>query len=946
MMRYESIYIRDFGIFANAELRDLNPYFNIIGGGNRAGKTTFLKLLRYLPYGIPNKDLIPPARSNYNVEAILNDDENRYSLLIEGHANPKINILNKKRTEVKNIFSEVDKFTYNQLFTITLEELKKVPKGVRDKEKLQSVLMGAGLKEYTLIPKLKEYFINNANDIAGKYGKIDVGRFKEYSQRIEEGIELKNEAKSQVSKYYELEDDLDRIDNEIRSQQEEIKMKKKERNRLDLIKSNYQNIANLINLKNDLKKEKYFDIPKEDFDFYPQRADELLKNFTSTKKEFDKLTEEFVKLSETEYKEGMEDEVLKYSNKINRYYNDLSGLKERDKNIRKKGEELNTKYNSILKEANQIDEHLANNLDDLMDLKVNIENKNKLRSLVNEFIENNSKINNKKEKIEELKTDIESKKEQLDKIKKEKLDVEPNKLYLYSAILGIFLITYLLFINWRFIGLYIVDFIFIYKYYSSYQKKESYEKKLENIDNEIEELKNKKNIIKNDLIKLIEQKDKTEQKLDSIRTSLNLSKYIKPRLLKDYYQDILNLKNEYLEYKNARSDLREEKEVQKKRFLEIYNFILNFDNLLFFDDFKKENILDNITKLENLVRKIYNIKEILLEIKRKKAQKDEQLDELMNLEGMESIKKENREVHIVVKDYKKRSELIKEYNDKQEKISDINNRLTNITEQIKDAFKIDNQDDKEEIISIFVKEYNKYTSFKNVKDKYSSVEKDIEKLNKKLDNLKSKKEEISLIMTDFETEEKIITAETKINKARNNLKPLAENYAVNSMSSYILERYWQKFLEEKKDKLLNKASEIMRQITNGEYGKIEPLENLSDSNFKVHGENGRIYEEIDHLSRGTKEQLFMAIRINRIMEINPALPVIIDDSLVNFDPNHLKNIFEIINNLKDRNQIIFLTCHPEQVEFLDQRIDNKNYYTLKKGKFKSSTKGDLLEFLA
>jgi uncharacterized protein YhaN len=74
-MKYEEIHINDFGIFANAKLLDLNPNFNIIGGANRAGKTTLLKMLRYIAYGIPNKDIIPPARSNYDLEAILSDDQ-------------------------------------------------------------------------------------------------------------------------------------------------------------------------------------------------------------------------------------------------------------------------------------------------------------------------------------------------------------------------------------------------------------------------------------------------------------------------------------------------------------------------------------------------------------------------------------------------------------------------------------------------------------------------------------------------------------------------------------------------------------------------------------------------------------------------------------------------------------------------------------------------------
>jgi uncharacterized protein YhaN len=247
---------------------------------------------------------------------------------------------------------------------------------------------------------------------------------------------------------------------------------------------------------------------------------------------------------------------------------------------------------------------------------------------------------------------------------------------------------------------------------------------------------------------------------------------------------------------------------------------------------------------------------------------------------------------------------------------------------------------------LFVKEYKNCVYYKQVQDDYTETTNELEKMNKNLDNLKTKKDEIKIKMRNLATEEKIISAENKINKARNNLKPLAEKYAVNKIASYILDSYWQNFINEKKDKLLNKASNIMEQITCVEYNKIEPLENLTDPNFKLHEKEGKIFDKVDFLSRGTREQLFMAIRINRIMEINPSLPVIIDDSLVNFDPSHLRNIFDIINNLKNKNQIFFLTCHPEQIEFLDNKIDNKNYYSLIKGKFKRVNKKELLKVLA
>lgn len=54
-MKIRRLFIKDFGIFQNELLEDIAPGLVVIGGHNRAGKTTFLELLRYLPFGFPRK---------------------------------------------------------------------------------------------------------------------------------------------------------------------------------------------------------------------------------------------------------------------------------------------------------------------------------------------------------------------------------------------------------------------------------------------------------------------------------------------------------------------------------------------------------------------------------------------------------------------------------------------------------------------------------------------------------------------------------------------------------------------------------------------------------------------------------------------------------------------------------------------------------------------------
>jgi recombinational DNA repair ATPase RecF len=41
------------------------------------------------------------------------------------------------------------------------------------------------------------------------------------------------------------------------------------------------------------------------------------------------------------------------------------------------------------------------------------------------------------------------------------------------------------------------------------------------------------------------------------------------------------------------------------------------------------------------------------------------------------------------------------------------------------------------------------------------------------------------------------------------------------------------------------------------------------------------------------------------------MPVVLDDILVNFDPERAKAACKVIMDLSERFQVIFLTCHPE-----------------------------------
>src|SRR5690554_3615321 len=68
LVRIRRMWIGDFGILREQLVDKINDGVVVIGGLNRAGKSTFMQLLKHIGYGFPQGGHLPPANSRYFVE--------------------------------------------------------------------------------------------------------------------------------------------------------------------------------------------------------------------------------------------------------------------------------------------------------------------------------------------------------------------------------------------------------------------------------------------------------------------------------------------------------------------------------------------------------------------------------------------------------------------------------------------------------------------------------------------------------------------------------------------------------------------------------------------------------------------------------------------------------------------------------------------------------------
>jgi uncharacterized protein YhaN len=150
---------------------------------------------------------------------------------------------------------------------------------------------------------------------------------------------------------------------------------------------------------------------------------------------------------------------------------------------------------------------------------------------------------------------------------------------------------------------------------------------------------------------------------------------------------------------------------------------------------------------------------------------------------------------------------------------------------------------------------------------------------------------------------------------------LAREWAVRALALRLLEETRSRYERERQPDVIRAAESHFERITGGRYARIVAPPGESSVRVETDGGEGRVTDE---LSRGTSEQLYLALRFGLIEEFarhGEPLPVVMDDILVNFDPDRAARAASAIRDLAGRHQVLFFTCHRWAAELLDPTGD-------------------------
>lgn len=346
-----------------------------------------------------------------------------------------------------------------------------------------------------------------------------------------------------------------------------------------------------------------------------------------------------------------------------------------------------------------------------------------------------------------------------------------------------------------------------------------------------------------------------------------------------------------------------------------------------------QKLLNNKVKQSELLSKYEKDLDTLLE-------KRKELTEKLSIKDLENF----AEIYEYIKDIQNLSN----------ELNNVNKELDN-TEKLREEFvqKVNEFIKKTELKNI--PNINKYDDFENIllsinktietnlennriKQEYSSQ---LENLNNELETYSNDiKNEIvyvdeEVILTTKEELDELTELKGRLLNSKENLEnvsgliklqneKMAEiNKLKSQMNNIFVKQIVYNVIKKSKDKFneiqpnLVSAKKFLSKITCGKYDEIDFEKKC------ISGKNAP-EKSWDDLSRGTKEQLYLALRLGYAENFSkdkdgnpnglPELPLIIDDAFVNFDILRTQACIECLQEFAQTHQVLYFTCHKEMIE--------------------------------
>ena len=877
-MIIKDIHIDGFGIFQNFSLTGLDKGINIIIGNNEAGKSTLLKFLRFTLFGYPRRvdqRMAPLQGGNHGgrINVLLSSGD---ETVFERNGSDKIRILaNGREFNDSNTWNRflghATAGIYNNIYAFTLDELVGLASleesGVEDK----IFSLGLGLGNIS-ISDLEKNITDVTEPIYTSRGRTQ--QIPSILKEIEENHRRIREIRNHLSEYRQLTADIEQLEQDAQSSEEELRIIRQEHAWVDKYLRCYESFLAI------------------------RRADKELQNLPS----LHQLPEKGIALLEKNLERKAE-----LSQRIQILVNgtsDEQGMDEIEKILEQ------TSVNVPLLENGGQVEFVSRNLENYKQtLKEKAEESDKIRALDKEIsgtiagkissqwsevdVTEFRDVATHRSRIDEFAVSMQNLRDELrDWQASEKTLMSQKSRFNAKAIAGLFALVLVIasvpaFYHTLYIigGALLVVGIVMFFGRKAFKKENPLvpvKKKIREIKMELEELK------------LSYQ--------SYLQKELKLSPELSIQSLPEIFQQIDYMKKLI----NQRDQLRQK--VQEQRYPIIYDYESKVKMLGGFLEIPPQG--QDTEMLANAVVSEYKHaeeqhREIQLMTEELNRRKKEHQQKLVDLKSAEQTINEL----FVTTEVDNEDDFRKKYNEN-EQIINLNDQRKNALINIETIAGINKAEEVLQWLSEHDKPY--------MESRIAELETLIEAKGRQTAELHKEKgskiKEKERIAGESDLAEELTTLETQRQKLRDAYK----QWLTGQLALKVLAGVRSNYEREKQPTVIRNAGHYFGTITGGKYSGIRA--SLEGREMSVY-DSRQASKSLEQLSRGTKEQLLVSLRLGFIEEYEKQaepLPVVADEILVNFDSARARQTAKILQEFAAQRQMLIFTCHPATADFFDR----------------------------
>lgn len=940
-MRLREIDLDDFGCFQHARMDGIGDGLVVVGGPQRAGKTTFMQAVRRLGYGIGTGDDVPPPSDTYRIRTIAEQQGEEYRLSVEGHAEPTFTALDGDgNLEIGDVYG-LSPVQYRQLFTISLDELRHVPDGISDQSDLAEILLGAAYGDIGEIPEIEAVFDERACEIGRTTGKPSNKTSKFYSahQQIEEGIEQRKEAREQVETYYQKQDEHERIEEEIDAITRQLAEHRRKKDRLSVVKSEFERVREWQECQEkladaDLDAARAF--PTEDV----EKANQLRSGYKTKQEELEKAKRKFREQTERGDDEAYEQKLLDNETEIKEFTREVSGWRTTHQQLQERTDELEKRRANLEDRISTLYAEWGGMLDAVDNVETNYIAQDQLSQIATQHQQADQTLTQKRQEKKRKQKRLDKIEQQLSELDSANDDGQVDTfvrnvgLVAGSAVLVAIGASVVGFVIGGLVGSFLLLVGGLYYLVQNVDLEPG-------IESEIDSLENKKSSLKSDIVELdvdinaaATEREKAASELESVREQYGLPEGVSPDGLREFHESVVELQKEVSDFRREMSELRSEQDEFETTLQRVGTVVSEMTAFEWNNDEPLERAPALFEKTEKLEDDLAAAKGVTA-VRREVDNVEDEVESLLAkteavptvAEGDDSATVESQLDRFAERGEQART-IINYANRRDELESDLQRRMQQ--DGTRKAF-APIRDDDEDWLYVLEQAVDQHVDQEAVQKAIDEVEETITSTQDELEEARKTKVELEQKLSRLKSDEDITEAEEKIESGRAELRRFGERYAVNRIAQKMTDRLYQRFIEEVADPLIEDASEIFHRVTN-EYDGIDHNDDFESLDFEaIRDDDTKLNRE--ELSRATAEQLFLSMRIARIRDIDTSLPVVVDDAMTNFDPAHQRRTLRTLDELAQTNQIFLLTCHPELVDRVAEISESAQYWSLEYGKF-------------